>query len=166
MLPLRVPGDVGGLPEPRGLGSGRRRHVFPGLGAVGRLLAAAEHPLDAAGSVEANDHVRALVDGPDVVVPVDADSVGERPPVEVLPNLTHELAARRELQELRRDRAEGRPGSTARPGEHENPSLRVDRNAGDFTEVDVVRQLQEVGHRLELDGGSASLIGLLGRGDL
>ena len=154
---LRVPRHVGRLAEPTVLRRSRRRHVFPRLGAVGRLLAAAEDPLDATRSIEADDHVRALVDRPDVVVPVDAHGVGERPPVEVLADLANELAGWRELQELRRHRAEGGPGGAARPGKHEDPSLRVDRDARHFTEVDIVRQLQEVGHRLELDDGSRRL---------
>ena len=44
-----------------------------------RLALAAEHPLDAALRVELDDHVRALVDDPDVVLLVDADRVGVRP---------------------------------------------------------------------------------------
>ena len=64
-----------------------------------------EHPLDTTGLVQLDDHVRALVDGPDVVVFVDAHRVRERPSVQVAADLSQEVAVRCELEQLRRCRA-------------------------------------------------------------
>ena len=58
----------------------------------GRFLLAAEHPHDAALRVEPDDHVRALVDGPDIVVPIDAHAVRLRPGIETFADLPHEVA--------------------------------------------------------------------------
>ena len=69
---------------------------------------------DAAGRVELDDHVRALVDGPDVVVAIDAHRVRERPGVEALADLAHELAVRAELEQLRGRRRVGRPAGAVR----------------------------------------------------
>jgi hypothetical protein len=72
------------------------------LGAVSRFLLPPEHPHDAALRVEANDHVRAFVDGPDVVVPIDAHAVRLRPGIETLADLAYEIAVLIEFEELGR----------------------------------------------------------------
>src|SRR5262245_61786800 len=96
----------------------------PGLGLiVGRLLPAAEDPDDLTRRVEPDDHVRPLVDGPDVVVLVDTDRVGERPAVEALADLADELALRAELEQLCGRRSVGRPAGAVRAGEHEDVTL-------------------------------------------
>src|SRR5215472_3504180 len=82
---LRAPGDVGRLAELAVQRRARRVGARPGNGLVRRLLLAAGHHRHAALGVEANDHVRPLVDGPDVVVLVDAHRVGIRPGVRFLP---------------------------------------------------------------------------------
>ena len=64
--------------------------------------------------IELDDHVRALVGDPDVVVLVDAHGVRERPGVEVLADLAHELAVCVELEQLRGGRAIGRAGACCR----------------------------------------------------
>src|SRR6185295_10076337 len=77
---LRIPGDIGGLTEQAVDGGERRLDVLPGLRLfLGGFLAAAEDPEHAPGRIELDDHVRAFVDGPDVVVLVDAHRVRERP---------------------------------------------------------------------------------------
>ena len=104
--------------------------MLPGLGfAVRRFLAAAEHPHHAAGRIELDDHVRALVDRPDVVVLVDAHAVGERPGVEALADLADILAVAGELEELRGRRRIGRTAGAVRAREHEDVALGVHRHA-------------------------------------
>src|SRR5436190_22461908 len=89
---LRVPGHVGRLTEVAVHRRQRRIWMPERLGAVGRFLFAPEHPHDAALRVEPDDHVRALVDSPDIVVPIDAHAVRLRPGVETLADLPHEVA--------------------------------------------------------------------------
>jgi hypothetical protein len=117
-----------------------RRHVE-----VRRFAPAAEHPHDAALRVHLQDHVRTLVDDPDVVLLVDAHRVRERPRKVVLADFAHELALRIELEQLRGDGHIGRTADIA-AREHEHVALRVDRHAGDFAEVNVGRQRQRIGH--------------------
>ena len=78
---------------------------------VGRFLPASEYLRHASGRIELDDHVRALVDGPDVVVLVDAHGVRERPAVEALADFADELALRSELEQLRGSRRIGRPAA-------------------------------------------------------
>jgi len=77
MLPFESHGDVGRLAEqPRptcGSGGSTFSHGF--VFVVGRFLPAAEHHDDAPVGIEPDDHVRPLVDRPDVVVLVDAHGV-------------------------------------------------------------------------------------------
>ena len=129
----------------------RRVDVLPRLCAVGRLLAAAEHPDDATLLVHADDHVRALVDGPDVVVLVDADRMRERPAVQVLADLADELAFRAELQQLGGRGPERRARGAARAREHVHATLRVDCHARHFAEVPTRGELEEVRNGLERD---------------
>src|SRR5260370_23742630 len=68
---------------------------------VGGFQLAAEYHGDLAFRIEPDDHVRALVRGPDIVVLVHAHRVCERPGVQVVSDLTNELAVGHELQELR-----------------------------------------------------------------
>ena len=111
--------------------------MFPRLGGlVGGLLLAAEHHHDPAVGIELDDHVRALVDGPDVVVGVDADGVGEGPRVKIAPNLAHELALGVEFQQLRRGRAICR-SARASAGEHEHMAFGIDSDPSRFAEVQV-----------------------------
>ena len=118
-----------------------------------------QHP---ARGIELDDHVRALVDGPDVVVPVDADAVRERPAVEPLADLADELALGTELQQLRgRRRVRGTVGAV-RACEHEDVAPRVYRHARDLAEIHPGRKLQEVRHRVELNLRNA-LLGDQGR---
>src|SRR6266581_1239090 len=63
----------------------RRLDVLERLGTfVGGFLLAAENHDDAAFGVELDDHVGAFVGGPNVVVPIDFDGVGEGPGVEMV----------------------------------------------------------------------------------
>jgi hypothetical protein len=110
----------------------------------GFRLAAEHHHHLAVVLVELDDHVRALVGGPDVVVPVDAHGVRERPCVKVLADLTDEVALRRELQELRGGIAVGRAGAGAAARVDEDVALRIDGDAGRLAEMHVRRHLQDV----------------------
>src|SRR5579863_5279958 len=94
----RIPGDIGGLPEAAGLRWQRWFHVRPrsGLG-VGCFLLAPDHHGYPPLRIEPDDHVGALVDGPDIVVLVDAHGVGERPGVQILADFAEIVAVGAEL---------------------------------------------------------------------
>ena len=144
-----VPRDVGRLAELAVDRRPRRRHPRPRLGIVGRFLLPAEHHRHVPFGVEADDHVRALVDGPEVVVLVEADGVRVRPGVEALADLAEELAGLVEQQDLRRGGAVGRPAGAVRARKDGDVALRVDGDARRFAEVHVGRQLEEVRDRVE-----------------
>ncbi len=114
----------------------------PGFLAGGFLLAAEDHD-DAALWVELDDHVRALVDGPDVVVLVHPHDVRERPRVEILPDLANELAVGSELEKLRRSGGIRGPGR-ASAREDEDVLLRIHRDPGDLAEIQILGELQEI----------------------
>ena len=79
--------DAGALQHTRELRGIIRRRVE-----VRRFAAAAEHPFRTTLGAELDDHVRALVDDPDVVLLVDLHRVGIGPGVHVLADLADELA--------------------------------------------------------------------------
>ena len=81
--------------------------------------------------------------------------MGERPGVEILADLADELAVGAELQDLRRGVAVGRAGARAAARVDEDVALGVDRDAGDLAEVHVVRQLQQIGHRVDREWPAA-----------
>jgi hypothetical protein len=128
-----------------------------GSAPVGRFLLPPEHPHDAALRIEANDHVRALVDGPDVVVPIDAHAVRLRPRIQPLADLAYEIALLIELEELGRGRAKRRAVRAIRAREDEHVAARVHRHAGDLAEVHACRKVGVVGDRREGDLGRALL---------
>ena len=148
---LGVPGDVGRLPELAGHRRPRRIDALPRLGVVRRFLLPSEHHRDVAFGVDADDHVRALVDGPEVVVLVEADGVRVRPGVQPFADLAEELAGLVEEQHLRRGGAVGRTAGAVRSREDGDLAFRVDRDAGHLAEVHVGRQLEEVGYGIERD---------------
>ena len=101
-IALRIEGDIGRLPEAAVLGGLRRDWMFQRSGFfVGGFLLAAEHHGHAARWIELDDHVRAFVDHPDIVVLVDAHRMRERPGIKILADLTDELAVGSELEQLR-----------------------------------------------------------------
>ena len=136
MLPLRVPCHVG---RPSKL-------VFPvedrAIGRVGvsrardRLRPAAEHHHHAPGGVELDDHVRPLIDHPDVVLSIDADLVGELDPVETDAPLFDEVAVRIELEEPR----------IAAAVIHKDVPFRVGRDADALAQIQIRRELEEIRH--------------------
>ena len=97
-----VPRDVGRLAELAVDRRPRRRHARPRFGLVRRFFLPPEDHRHVSFGVEADDHVRAFVDGPEVVVLVEADGVRVRPGVEPLADLAEELAGLVEQQDLRR----------------------------------------------------------------
>src|ERR1019366_3953190 len=116
------------------------------------FLAPPEHHGHASGGIELDDHVRALVRHPDVVLAVDANGVGEGESVQVLPDLSNERAVSSEFEQL----CGGRPVNRrafARAAVHEHVSFRVHCHSRDFTEVQVRGELEEVDTRVESDGG-------------
>src|SRR6266446_2107967 len=88
-----IPGDVGDLAEAAVLGRPRRAGVLqrPGF-LIGGFLLAAEHNRHQPLRIELHYHVRALVRDPDVVAADGAHRVAERPGIQVLADLAHELA--------------------------------------------------------------------------
>src|SRR5277367_4102567 len=102
--------------------------MLPRLGAfVRRFFLAAEHHGYAARRIELDDHIGALVDGPEVIVFVDANGVREGPGVEVVPDLADVSAVRPELKNLGRGGAiRGAGGVAAR--EDENMLFRIERD--------------------------------------
>ena len=127
------------------------------LGAVGRFLFPPEHPHDAALRVEPDDHVRALVDGPDVVVPIDAHAVRLRPGIETIADLANERAVLIEFEELGRSGAKRGTVRAVRAREDEHVAARVHRHARDLAEVHARRKSGVVGDRREGDLGRALL---------
>src|SRR5262249_2552041 len=105
---------------------------------------AAQQEGNAALGVELDDHVRHLIDNPDVVLRIDADLLGEQERIDILADLANELAVAIELQQPRaavgkRARGADRNGRMAGPRVDENIALGIGRDATDFAEVNVVR---------------------------
>ena len=153
----RVPGDVRRLPEVAVHRRQRRIWMPERLGAVGRFLFPPEHPHDASLRVEPDDHVRALVDGPDVVVPIDAHAVRLRPGIETLADLAYEIAVLIEFEELGRSGTERRAVRAVRAREDEYVAARVHCHARDLAEVHARRKIGVVGDRREGNLGHALL---------
>ncbi len=140
---LRIPRDVGGTVEAVRLGRRRLRLHRRRLDARHRLGPAAHGHHHPAFRAELDDHVRAFVHRPDVVLRVHAHGVRHLEAVEALADLADEGALLIELEQPR----------VAAAREDEDVALRVARHADALAEVEVRRQLQEVRHRLERDVG-------------
>ena len=148
---LGVPRDVRHLSKHAVDGRQRRLHVLQRFGAfIGSLLLAAKNKRDAAGRIEFNDHVRAFVRDPDVVVFVDFHGVGKGPGIEMMANLAKKFSVRSEFQKLRSGRSVGGP-SCAAARKHKNVALGVDGDARGFAKVKIGRELEEIGDRMVAD---------------
>ncbi len=99
--------------------------------------------------VDANDHVRTLVDCPQIVVFVVTNRMRVRPGVEALADFADELARLVEEEHLRRSGAVGRPAGAVRAGVNRDLTLGVDSDAGHLAEVHVGRKLQKIGIAVE-----------------
>ena len=145
-VPRHVRGPVEGAP------SRRRWRRARGRGHCGlhRFVATAQHHHYTTGRVELDDHVRAFVGRPDVVVRVDPHRVGERKAVQVLADLAKERALGTELEELRGARAVHR-GAFATPHVDENVAPGVHRHPRDFAEVHPGWKLEQVSVGVEAD---------------
>src|SRR5215470_6778911 len=97
-----------------------------------------------------DDHVRALVGNPDIVRSINLDGVRIRPSVQVVTNLSQELALSIELQQLCRSGSVSRAGRVA-TRENENVSLGIDRHSSSFPEIEICGKFQEIRNRLEWD---------------
>ena len=116
----------------------------PDVFGSGLLLAAEDHH-DAALRIEFHNDVRTFVRDPNVVFGIYFDRVRVGPSVEVVSDLAHEITALVELQKLRGGGAVGRTcGIAAR--EDEDVAVGINGDAGDFAEVHVGRELQEIGN--------------------
>src|SRR5206468_11741580 len=99
---------------------------------------------------EFDDHVGTLVSHPDVVLPVDFDGVRVAPRIEVMADLANVFSIGIELEQLRGRGAVGRPrGAAAREDKDVAPG--IDRDAGDFSEIEIRGQLEKIRLSLELD---------------
>ena len=143
MLPAASnPTSVGRL-NTYGSGGGRRRSGRGRGDALDRFGPPADHHHDPSLGVELDDHVRPLVDRPDVVVAIDPHGVRELEPVQPLAELAHERAGPIELEQ---------PGvAAARVDEH--VPLRIGRHADAFAQMKGRRELQEVRDRVVRDLG-------------
>src|ERR1700751_3648771 len=97
-----IPGDIRRLPE-LAVNSGAWRLEVrpPRLVFVRGFLLAPEHHHNPALWVELHDHVRAFVDRPDVVIFVHADSMSERPSVQIFSYLADIVSIGTKLEQLR-----------------------------------------------------------------
>src|SRR6187399_1493847 len=132
----RIPGDVGRAVEAVRLGRRRGGKARSRLDTTDRLGTPAHGHQHPPFGVELHDHVRAFVHGPDVVLRVHADGVRHLEAVETLADLADEGALLIELEQPR----------VAAAREDEDVALRIARHADPLAEVEVGRQLEEVGH--------------------
>ena len=147
-----VPGDVGHLSEKAIVGRKRRVRMFEWRGVLVRgFLFAPEHHVDPAFRGELDHHIRALVGDPDIVLGVDLHRVRERPGIEVMADLPQIIAVGVKLEQLRRRRGVSRAGRIASM-QHEDVALRIDRDAGNFAQVEVGRQVQKIRDKFIRDG--------------
>ena len=119
----------------------RQRQLIEWIGALAK-----DHQELAVGAELLND-VGALVDGPDVVVLVDAHGVSEGEAVTSRAEFLDERASLVELEQPR----------LAAPHEHEDVPLRIGGDAGAFAHVEASRELEEIGNRVERDLGRRGL---------
>src|SRR5215510_3984683 len=126
--------------------------MLPGFGVfVSRFLSAAEDPDDSAGWIEFDDHVRALVDRPNIVVLVDAHRMGESPTVKTLADFAHENAVLIELEQLRGGGCVSRAARAVGPCKHEYVTLRVNGHARNLAEIHSVGKLGEIGDGIKCE---------------
>src|ERR1700720_67603 len=112
--------------------------MFQGLSAfVGGFHLASEYHCDLALRIEPDDHVRALVRGPNVIVLVDSDRVREGPRVKIVSNLMNEFSVGSKLQQLRGARGIGGARGIA-TREDEDMPLGIYRHAGNFAEIQII----------------------------
>src|SRR2546425_4760381 len=144
-----IPRDVGDLAKHSIDGRKRRLDVLERLGAfIGGFLLAAEDHDDATIGIELDDHVRAFVGDPDVVVLIDFDGVGERPGVEVVADFAEEFSVGSKFEELRGSGGVGGAGGGA-ARENGDVAFRIDGDTGGFAEINIGGELQGVGDGME-----------------
>ncbi len=141
----RIPGYVGGLAEKPVHGGKRWIWMAPRLAVLVRSFGAApENHGYAARLVELDHHVGTFVDGPDVVVLIDAHAVGFGPCIKTFADFADVLAVRIKLEELRRSgRVSGTVGAIG-PREHEDVSFGIDGHAGYLAEIHSGWKLEEI----------------------
>ena len=127
-----------------------------------RLGLSAEHEGDAAFGIELDHLAGGLVDGPHVVLRIDAQADRGVEAVDILSELAHELAGGIELEEPRaaaRERAvvANRRVGMSRARVDEDLALGVGADAADFADEDVVGRLEQVGVRRERQVRNAGL---------
>ena len=145
--------------RPRARGAGRRvdrdwpaRRALPD---ADRFGFSADHRQESSLGIELGQDVRAGVDGPDVILRIDPQLLGEIEPVRALADFLHELAARIELKQARAAMIEGplvaeRRDRMTGSCEDENLPFRIRRDARDFA---VRRKRQNVGVRVVVQLG-------------
>src|SRR5476649_2791387 len=147
-----IPRHVGHLAEAARLGGKRRIRMLERTGLlIGRLLLAPEDHRYAAVGRELDDHVRAFVGDPDIVLAIHLDHMRERPGIEVAADLADEPAVGCELKELSGSGTVGRARGVA-PRQHEDMAFGVQRDARTFTEIGITRQMHWIRNRVVGDG--------------
>ena len=147
-----IPSHISGLAKHSVYRRERRIGVLPRFGSlVGRFRPASEDPDYPARWIELDNHVGALVDGPDVVVLVDAHGVGLGPGVEAFPDFAYELAFGTEFEQLRRRAAIGRTVGAVRTREHEDVALGINGHARNLAKIHARRQRGKIRNGFELN---------------
>src|SRR5262245_39102832 len=141
---LRIPADVGGTAKRVRLRVGRRRAGRrPRLETLDGLRPAADRHQHLAVGTALDHHVRPLVHGPDVVLLVHTHGVGEQEAVEILTDLLDEHPVLIELEEA----------CPRTAGVNEHMPFRIGGDADAFAQVQIVRKLERVRHRVKRDLG-------------
>ena len=153
MLPLGIEGHIGDLTEQAVDSRQRRIGMLERMSElIRRFRLAAQHHHRAPCGGELDHHVGAFVGDPDIVLRINADRVGIAPGVQVLADLADVVAVRSELEQLGGTRAIGGTIGAAAM-EDEDVAARIDGDARDFAEMQVVRHLEEIHVRVERDRG-------------
>ena len=136
MLPCGIQSDVGLAIESVRLGGGRRRRRSRRHRNLARFRPMTQHHQHLPFGTELDDHVRAFVHGPDVVLLIDAHRVRERETVEPFADLLDEFAGLVEFEQAR----------VVAAGVDENVALGIGGDADRFAEIQAGRQLQKIRH--------------------
>ena len=146
----RVPGDVGGLAEQSINRRKRRIDVLPGLCfVIGGFLSAAKDHQHAARFAELDDHIRAFVDCPDIVVSIDPHAVSKGPCVKTLADFPDEFSLGTKLEQLCGGRRVSGSVRAVRARKHIDVPFGVHRDARHLAEIHLGWKLEELGDRFE-----------------
>ena len=98
---------------------------------------------DFARRVELDDHVGALVGGPDIVVLVDPHGMGEAEAIEIMADLADDICRWRRIPAAAR-RWSRKPGPGVAAAEDKDMALGIDGHAGGLAEIHAGGQVAEI----------------------